>query len=316
MTPRARLTVVPAAAAAFIPRDATNRMAAWAVESTMGSASAVQADAEACEGRLSAAIKAAAGTSPRRSNRNRSLAFARRSRVWRVPTGHSRAREACSWLWPSIRAKHDRHSISCRQPVDFLEQFRDWRCRRHRRSTHLASHQDRGKIERARSPRRCNAHSHGDSPGDSKEPASDTASRSRMAPAQHHQDQEGHLERIVGVVAIAKNRQTNALHHGAMPADQHRKGCFGVASPSAGQEPFQELAVSQLPDHSRPGWPKIALMLATGEPRFMVVSLRYHQPLSGGFLHFDRVPRFSSIFFRRPDKRPGTTELVGWVSEA
>jgi hypothetical protein len=55
------------------------------------------------------------------------------------------------------------------------------------------------------------------------------------------EDQEGGLEGVVGVVAVAENAPANAKHHRPVAADQARKG--GLVS--AGQEALHKLAVVQ-----------------------------------------------------------------------
>ena len=64
-----------------------------------------------------------------------------------------------------------------------------------------------------------------------------------------HQDEEGRLKGVFGVVPVGKHSMTDAQDHRSVPFDQHGKGKLGGLA-SKGGEALQKLSVAQVPDGS------------------------------------------------------------------
>ncbi len=80
--------------------------------------------------------------------------------------------------------------------------------------------------------------------GDAEEPA---AHRIPVpdGPGLAHQDQEGRLKGIVGVVRVAQFAPADAQHHRAVTVDQRREGGLRGRGIIPGQKSFQELTIGQ-----------------------------------------------------------------------
>ena len=90
----------------------------------------------------------------------------------------------------------------------------------------------------------------GDPPRDAEEPAPDrlaTTDRAGLA----HQDQEGGLEGVVGVVRVAQELPADAQDHGPVSFDQDGEGGLRRIRIVPRQKPVQELAIGQGPGRTQ-----------------------------------------------------------------
>jgi len=56
----------------------------------------------------------------------------------------------------------------------------------------------------------------------------------RMGPSS--EDEEGRLERVVGIGSITENSQAGSVHEGAMSVDETRKGVFVAFGQKSGEQ--------------------------------------------------------------------------------
>ncbi len=142
----------------------------------------------------------------------------------------------------------DRRSELFRQPVDLVEERAIVvRVRGGRRDRAGIAGEGLGleqHLEMTSAPRGLDLGPSGDPPGDAEEPAPDRlpmTDRSGLA----HEDQEGGLEGVVGVVRVAQELPADAQDHGPMSFNQDREGGLGGRRIVPRQEPLEELAIGQ-----------------------------------------------------------------------